>query len=96
MEVTEAMIDKLAHLSRLRFTAGEKEQIRGDLERMIHFVEKLDELDLDRVEPLIFMSDEVNVLREDEVKGSVPRELALRNAPAHTDTFFTVPKVIKK
>lgn len=96
MEVTEAMIDKLAHLSRLRFTTGEKEQIRGDLERMIHFVEKLDELDLDQVEPLIFMSDEVNVLREDEVKGSVPREQALRNAPAHTDTFFTVPKVIKK
>jgi aspartyl-tRNA(Asn)/glutamyl-tRNA(Gln) amidotransferase subunit C len=96
MEVTEAMIDKLAHLSRLRFTADEKGQIRSDLERMIHFVEKLDELDLNGVEPLIFMTDEVNVLREDEVKGSVPREQALRNAPAHTDTFFTVPKVIKK
>lgn len=90
------MIDKLAHLSRLRFTDAEKEQIGGDLERMIHFVEKLNELDLDQVEPLIFMTDEVNVLREDEVKGSVSRELALSNAPAHTDTFFTVPKVIKK
>ncbi|MFT3675805.1 MAG: Asp-tRNA(Asn)/Glu-tRNA(Gln) amidotransferase subunit GatC [Chitinophagaceae bacterium] len=96
MEVTKAMIDKLAHLSRLRFTDDEKGQIRGDLERMIHFVEKLDELDLNGVEPLIFMTDEVNVLREDEVKGSVSREQALRNAPAHTDTFFTVPKVIKK
>ncbi len=96
MEVTEAMIDKLSHLSRLRFTADEKGQIRGDLERMIHFVEKLDELDLNGVEPLIFMTDEVNVLREDEVKGSVSRDEALRNAPAHTDTFFTGPKVIKK
>ena len=48
---------------------------------MISFVEKLNELNLDGVEPLLHMSDEVNVLREDEIKGSVSREEALRNAP---------------
>ena len=47
-------------------------------------------------EPLLHMSANVNVLREDEVKGSITREEALKNAPAHDDKFFKVPKVIKK
>jgi aspartyl-tRNA(Asn)/glutamyl-tRNA(Gln) amidotransferase subunit C len=96
MEVNDAMVDKLAHLSRLQFNATEKEDIRNDLQRMIGFVEKLNELNLEGVEPLLFMSDEVNVLREDEIKGSITREEALKNAPASDDQFFKVPKVIKK
>ena len=58
-------------------------------------VEKLNELNLDNVKPLLFMSEEVNVLREDEIKGSVSREDALKNAPLHDEQFFKVPKVIK-
>jgi len=96
MEVNDAMVDKLAHLSRLQFTDTEKAEIKNDLQRMIGFVEKLDELNLDGVEPQLFMSDEVNVLREDEVKGSISREEALKNAPLHDEQFFKVPKVIKK
>jgi aspartyl-tRNA(Asn)/glutamyl-tRNA(Gln) amidotransferase subunit C len=96
MEVNDAMVDKLAHLSRLQFNDAEKQEIKTDLQRMIAFVEKLNELDLDGVEPLLHMSDEVNVLREDEVKGSVSREEALKNAPLHDEQFFKVPKVIKK
>jgi aspartyl-tRNA(Asn)/glutamyl-tRNA(Gln) amidotransferase subunit C len=71
-------------------------EIKNDLQRMIAFVEKLNELDLDGVKPLLHMSDEVNVLREDKVKGSVSRAEALKNAPLHDDQFFKVPKVIKK
>jgi aspartyl-tRNA(Asn)/glutamyl-tRNA(Gln) amidotransferase subunit C len=96
MEVTGALVDKLAHLSRLEFNAAGKEAIKNDLQRMISFVEKLDELDLEGTEPLLHMSANVNVLRDDEVKGSVTREEALKNAPAHDDKFFKVPKVIKK
>ncbi|MBK7291244.1 MAG: Asp-tRNA(Asn)/Glu-tRNA(Gln) amidotransferase subunit GatC [Chitinophagaceae bacterium] len=96
MEVNDAMVEKLAHLSRLQFNETEKAEIKNDLQRMIAFVEKLDELDLDGVEPLLHMSDEVNVLRDDEVKGSVSREEALKNAPLHDEQFFKVPKVIKK
>jgi aspartyl-tRNA(Asn)/glutamyl-tRNA(Gln) amidotransferase subunit C len=96
MEVTGALVDKLAHLSRLEFNTAEKEEIKNDLQRMISFVEKLDELDLEGTEPLLHMSENVNVLREDEVKGSITREDALKNAPAHDDKFFKVPKVIKK
>lgn len=96
MEVNDAMVDKLANLARLSFNDAEKQEIKTDLQRMIAFVEKLDELDLDGVEPLLHMSGEMNVLREDEIKGSVSREQALKNAPLHDDQFFKVPKVIKK
>ncbi|RYG32195.1 MAG: Asp-tRNA(Asn)/Glu-tRNA(Gln) amidotransferase subunit GatC [Chitinophagaceae bacterium] len=96
MEVNDAMVEKLAKLARLSFNDAEKQEIKTDLQRMIAFVEKLDELDLNGVDPLLHMSGEVNVLREDEVQGSVSRELALKNAPQHDDQFFKVPKVIKK
>jgi aspartyl-tRNA(Asn)/glutamyl-tRNA(Gln) amidotransferase subunit C len=95
MEVTDAMVDKLAHLSRLQFNETEKAEIKKDLQQMIGFVEKLNELNLDDVKPMLFMSEEVNVLREDEIKGSVSREDALKNAPLHNEQFFKVPKVIK-
>jgi len=96
MEVNDAMLEKLALLSRLQFIETEKAEIKNDLQRMIVFVEKLNELNLEGVKPLLHMSEEVNVLREDEVKGSVSREEALKNAPVHDEQFFKVPKVIKK
>ncbi|MCC7402312.1 MAG: Asp-tRNA(Asn)/Glu-tRNA(Gln) amidotransferase subunit GatC [Chitinophagaceae bacterium] len=96
MEVNDALIDKLANLAKLKFEDAEKEEIKKDLQKMIGFVEKLNELDLEGAEPLLHMSDEVNVLREDEVKGSISREDALKNAPVHDEQFFKVPKVIKK
>lgn len=95
MEVTDALVDKLAHLARLRYDDQDKAEIKHDLQRMIVFVEKLNELNLEGVEPLLHMSREVNVLREDEVKGSISREDALKNAPLHDEQFFKVPKVIK-
>lgn len=96
MEVNDSVIEKLAHLARLKFDAADKEEIKKDLQKMIAFVEKLNELDLEAVEPLLHMSDEVNVLREDEVSNSISREEALKNAPPHDEKFFKAPKVIKK
>ncbi|TDX00423.1 Asp-tRNA(Asn)/Glu-tRNA(Gln) amidotransferase subunit GatC [Dinghuibacter silviterrae] len=96
MDVTDALVDKIAHLARLDFPETEKTSMKKDLERMIRFVEKLQELDTTGVPPLLHMSDVINNLREDEVKGSVPREEALKNAARHSDRFFLVPKVIKK
>lgn len=95
MEVNDKLVEKLARLARLRFEDEEKKAIKNDLQRMIGFVEKLNELDLDTISPLLHMSDEVNVLREDEIKGSVSREEALKNAPDHDEKFFKVPKVIR-
>ena len=96
MEVNDDLINNLAKLSRLEFNDAEKEEIKGDLQKMIAFIDKLNELDTSGVEPLLHMSENVNVLREDEVKGSISREEALKNAPLHDEQFFKVPKVIKK
>ncbi len=96
MEVNDALVEKLARLSRLHFDDAEKAGIKKDLQQMIGFVEKLNELNLEGVSPLLHMGGEINVLRDDEVKGSVSREEALKNAPAHDQQFFKVPKVIKK
>lgn len=95
MEVNDALIDNLSHLARLEFNREEKEEIKKDLQRMIHFVEKLGELDTSGVEPLLHMSPEINVLREDQPQGSVSREQALINAPATDGIYFKVPKVIR-
>ena len=96
MEVNDALIDNLSNLARLEFNAAEKEAIKKDLQRMIHFVEKLAELDTTGVEPLLHMSPETNVLREDIPQGSISRQEALAAAPATDGTYFKVPKVIKK
>jgi aspartyl-tRNA(Asn)/glutamyl-tRNA(Gln) amidotransferase subunit C len=96
MEVNDALVDKLALLSRLKFDDTQKSAIREDLQRMISFVEKLNELDTTGIEPLLHISPSVNVLREDEVKGSIERAEGLKNASVHDDTYFKVPKVIRK
>jgi aspartyl-tRNA(Asn)/glutamyl-tRNA(Gln) amidotransferase subunit C len=96
MEVTDELVEKIAHLARLRFDEQEKPEIREDLRKMIGFVEKLSELDTQGVAPLIHMSREVNVFREDLPANGMSREEALANAPDRKGDFFTVPKVIKK
>ena len=70
--------------------------IKGDMENIISFMDKLSELDTDEVEPLIFMSDEVNVLREDVVEKTVTSEQALKNAPKKDSDYFRIPKVLDK
>jgi aspartyl-tRNA(Asn)/glutamyl-tRNA(Gln) amidotransferase subunit C len=96
MKIDTKMVDNLAHLARLRFDDAEKESIRADLEKMVAFVEKLQTIDTTSVTPLLHISDAANVLREDEVKGSITREEALLNSPVKDGAFFKVPKVIKK
>ena len=96
MEVNDALVDKLANLARPQFDDTEKSGIKNDLQRMIQFVEKLNELDTTGVSPLLHMSDNINALREDEIKGSISREEGLKNAVMKDNQFFKVPKVIKK
>lgn len=96
MKVNDELVDKLANLARLEFNAQEKEEIKNDLQQMIGFIEKLNELDTTGVEPLLHMSSNINILREDEVSGTISRHDAFRNAPLHDEQFFKVPKVIRK
>ncbi|MEM9022496.1 MAG: Asp-tRNA(Asn)/Glu-tRNA(Gln) amidotransferase subunit GatC [Bacteroidota bacterium] len=94
MEVNDALVDQLAHLARLEFNDEAREKIKTDLTEMLAFVEKLSELDTDNVEPLIYMSEEVNVLREDVVQQDISHEEALKNAPKRDSDYFKVPKVL--
>lgn len=96
MQVDDALIEKLAELSMLRFSEAEKEEIKADLQKMIGFIDKLQELDTTGVEPLMHMTEEVNVLRDDVEGSMLSQKDALSNAPHHDDQYFKVPKVIKK
>ncbi len=95
MKVDDALIDKLANLSKLEFEAADKEAIKGDLERMLDFVEKLDEVDTDGIEPLIHVNPEINVYRPDKVTEHLTQAEALKNGPEHDSFYFKVPKVVE-
>lgn len=93
---SEQTVDKLAHLSRLEFDGNEKQEIIYDLERMLDFVSKLNKLDTTYIEPLIYMNEETNILREDEIKQAISQSEALLNAPKKDSDYFKVPKVVEK
>jgi aspartyl-tRNA(Asn)/glutamyl-tRNA(Gln) amidotransferase subunit C len=96
MQVTDELFDNIAHLSRLAIPQAEKPAMKAAMQRMVSFVEKLNELDTTGVPPLLHMSSETNVLRPDLVQGSISSATALSNAPLQDEQYFKVPKVIKK
>ncbi len=96
MEVNDVLVQQLADLARLEFSEQERAGIQHDLQRMITFVEKLNELDTTHVKPLLFLTENYNMFREDKVVPSITREEGLQNAPSANEQYFKVPKVIKK
>ena len=96
MEINTELIDKLADLSQLEFDQKAKEMMQGDLQKILVFVNTLNEVNTDNVEPLVYMSEETNVLRKDEVKEHLDKDLALKNAPDKNSDYFKVPTVLKK
>lgn len=96
MQVNKELIDKLSDLSKLQFNKEEENQISTDLTNMIAFVDKLKELNVDGVEPLVYVNATKNVLREDIVNMEITKQDALKNAPLADSDYFKVPKVLKK
>ena len=96
MKITEKEIDRLAELSKLQFNDEDKKAIAGDLDKIIAFIEKLNTVDTENIEPLLFITDEVNVLREDDVKIEVTQKEALKNAPLKDSDYIKIPKVLNK
>jgi len=94
MDITDDLIDHIAHLSRLEFDGDKKEAIKADMNRIIGFIDQLNEIDTDDVEPLIFMSEAINVLRDDEVKQDITQEDALKNASHKDSDYFKIAKVL--
>jgi len=89
-------IDKIANLAKLEFKAEEKEAIKSDMNKILEFVDKLQELDVENVEPLVFMTEGTNVLREDDAEDCLSQEEVLRNAPKKDSDYFKVPKVLSR
>lgn len=96
MEITDKIIKDVAHLARLEFEEEKLERIKSDMSSMISFVNKLNELNTENIEPLIYISEETNILREDLVKHEITQKEALINAPKKDSDYFKVPKVIDK
>jgi len=96
MKVDKVMVDKLAYLARLEFSNEERAHVEQDLSNMLDFIDKLNELDVEGVEPLVYMSSETNVMREDVAHHEITKSEALKNAPLADSDYFKVPKVLKK
>lgn len=96
MKIQEETVHQIAHLARLQFKGDEVGAIVQDLNNMIDFMDKLNELDTNNVEPLVFMSEEINVLREDVAEITISSEEALKNAPKKDSDYFRIPKVMDK
>ena len=96
MQVTDEMIDRLSHLARLEFKDEEKAEIKNDLTNVLSFIEKLNELNTDGVEPLVYVNEDVNVLRKDVREQTITKQEALRSAPQHDSDYFKTPKVLQK
>ena len=96
MKITDDIVDHIAHLARLEFEGKAKENIKSDMTNMIDFVNQLNAVDTDNVEPLIFMTTSNNVLREDKSVETITQEEALKNAPNHDSDYFKIAKVLKQ
>ena len=94
MTIDKKTVEKVAHLARLELAEDETEKMIADMSKILGFMDKLNEIDTTGVEPLVYMTDEINVLREDVVKQEITHQEALQNAPKHDDKYFLVAKVI--
>ncbi len=89
-------IEKIAHLARLKLKPEEKQKIEKDLASILKYVEKLNNLNVEKVEPTSHVLDAENVFRPDVVKPSDARDSLLKHAPDAYGKFFKVPKVVDK
>ena len=94
MTIDEETVDKIAHLARLELTGTEKQDMIKDMNKILGFMDKLNEVNTTGIEPLVYMTNGVNAFRDDVVKQEITHEEALLNAPKHDDNYFLVPKVI--
>lgn len=96
MSVSKDEVKKIAELARLEFNDSEIENYTKELNQILNYVGKLNELNTENVEPLSHPIENNNVFRSDKVKRSTEREKALKNAPDASSEYFKVPKVISQ
>ena len=96
MKIDDQLINRLATLAKLEFNAADKAEIQKNLGNILDLVEKLQEVDTEGVDPLIYMNENTAIFREDEVIERITKEAALKNAPSKDSDYIKVPKVITK
>ena len=95
MKIDQKLIEKIAKLSQLNLNKEAKVKMEKDLNKILDFVDKLNNLNTDNVEPLVYLNEEVNKLRKDEVGNHLKKENALKNATDKDSDYFKVPRVKK-
>ncbi len=95
-KIDEQQVRKVAKLARLELTDAEVQEFAGQLSAILDYVERMNELKTDDVEPLAHCLPIVNVFREDTIKESLGTEAALANAPQRDGAFFKVPKILEE
>lgn len=95
MKANKETLRKIAHLARLEFDPAAEQHMLNSLNDILNWVDKLNEIDTSQVEPLIHMSAEINVLREDVAQEPLPHDKGLLNAPKKDSDYFRVPKVLE-
>jgi aspartyl-tRNA(Asn)/glutamyl-tRNA(Gln) amidotransferase subunit C len=96
MALTIAEVEHVAHLARLRLSAEELEKMRTDLSAILDHIDMLKEVDVSEVAPTAQVTDLLNVMREDVVRPSLPREDVLANAPDQRDGMFRVKAIFEE
>ena len=96
MTVDDKLIAKLAGLAKLKFNPQAAEKIKLELKKILGFVNAISKINTDGVEPLIYLSKEKNVLRNDKINAKITQQDALKNAPQKDSDYFKVPTVLKK
>ena len=86
---------KIAHLARLNIKPGEETSLLNSMDSVLSWMEQLNEVNTEGIEPLTHIMDEVNICRNDESSNTLTREEALSNAPAKNSAYIMVPKVIE-
>jgi aspartyl-tRNA(Asn)/glutamyl-tRNA(Gln) amidotransferase subunit C len=94
VNINQNVISKLARLSKLKFNEDEMKLISNDLSKMLDFINQLQDLDTEGIDPLIHVNEEINNWREDQVQGMISQEEALSNSPVKDGTYFKLPKVL--
>jgi len=95
MNIGIEQIEQVASLSRISLTDEEKDIFREQLTDILSYIEKLNELDTDDVQPMAYATSLRNVFREDKQESSFARQEILKLSPSSTNGFFKVPKILE-
>lgn len=96
MKIDEQTIEKVANLARIAIKEEDKAVLSNEMSKILTFMEQLNTLNTDGVEPLVYMNEMTNVWREDLVNHEISTAEGLKNSAQHNTSFFLVPKIIEK